>query len=338
MNRVITGLACAGAFFLLVCAAALLLVASAPPAIEAPRNVFDFTTLRRDPTDIDLPTLRRYPARDGEQLAYRYYDSIANRILIFVHGSTYHSAGYHALASFLSLNGAAKVVLPNLRGHFQSGRRRGDIDYIGQLEDDLVDLIQFIRDEHLEGPITLGGHSSGGGLAIRFAGGPRPDLVSNYLLLSPIIPGSPSVKEGTAGGWASLHRRRLYGLLFLDALGIHGFDGLPIITFNKPVKYWDGTETLSYSYRLNVSYHPRYGYADDIEALGDKALVLVGVDDEAVDADALRALFASRAPHSQVVSLAHINHFGIFTDRGVLQRIAEWLRGVPSDEGTKHPS
>jgi pimeloyl-ACP methyl ester carboxylesterase len=254
-----------------------------------------------------------------------------------VHGSTYHGAGYHALASFISLSGAAKVVLPNLRGHFQSGRRRGDIDYIGQLEDDLVDLIQFLRSENLEGPITLGGHSSGGGLAIRFAGGARPDTVSSYLLLSPIIPTSPAVKDGTAGGWTTLHRRRLYGLLTLNAIGIHGFDALPIIAFNKPVKYWDGTETLSYSYRLNVSYHPRFRYANDIQSLGNKALVLVGADEEAVDPEALRAPFLSSAPRSRVAILAHINHFGIFTDPGVLQQITDWLRGLPTEEVTKRP-
>ena len=60
------------------------------------------------------------------------------------------------------------------------------------------------------------------------------------------------MRQGTAGGWANLNFRRLYGLLALNAIGIHGFDGLPIIEFNKPAKFWDGTETLSYSHRLNV--------------------------------------------------------------------------------------
>jgi hypothetical protein len=28
-------------------------------------------------------------------------------------------------------------------------------------------------------------------------------------------------------------------------LGIHGYNGLPIVEFNKPEQYWDGTETLT---------------------------------------------------------------------------------------------
>jgi hypothetical protein len=152
------------------------------------------------------------------------------------------------------------------------------------------------------GPVTLGGHSSGGGLAIRFAGGSHGDLVSGYLLLSPIILTSPTVKNGTAGGWANLHQRRLYGVIALNILGIHGYDGLPIVEFNKPEQYCDGTETLTYSYRLNVWYHPRVRYDDDLRALDGNALVLVGADDEAIDAEALRLLCcgkrAARAGHS----------------------------------------
>ena len=176
-----------------------------------------------------------------------------------------------------------------------SGRRRGDVDYIGQLEDDLLDLIAYLRAEHRSGPMSLGGHSSGGGLAIRFAGGGHAEAgVSSYLLLAPFIPRAPSVRGGDAGGWANLNFKRLFGLLALNAIGIHGFNGLPLIAFNKPVQFWDGTETLSYSYRLNVSYHPRSYYQGDVRALGAQTRVLVGENDEAIDPDGLHAVFAAQ--------------------------------------------
>jgi pimeloyl-ACP methyl ester carboxylesterase len=328
-THVVWALLCAA--ILLVCGLPFWLIASPPPPIAQPKDVFDFTSLASPRTDIDLPSLRRFAARDGEQLAYRYYDSAADRILIFVHGSSYHGAGYHALASAVSLAGAAKVVLPNLRGHYQSGRRRGDVDYIGQLEDDLADLIAFLRSEHRDGPITLGGHSSGGGLAIRFAGGSHRADVKSFLLLAPIIPRSPSVRGGTAGGWANLHWRRLYGLLALNAVGIHGFDGMSVVEFNKPAKYWDGTETLSYSYRLNASYHPRFDYAADIAALGGNTLVLVGANDQAIDPDALRAELAKSDAAAQVAVLPDVNHFGIFSDKASLARIVDWLKALPAN-------
>jgi pimeloyl-ACP methyl ester carboxylesterase len=272
------------------------------------------------------PPLQRYPAHDGEALAWRFYDSPSDRILIFIHGSSYHGGGYHALAAAISGSGAAKVVLPNLRGHYQSGRRRGDVAYIGQLEDDLADLIGFLRTQGLTGPITLGGHSSGGGLAIRFAAGRHAALVSRILLLSPVIPTSPAMRGGDAGGWAVLNMRRLYGLFLLNMLGLHALDGLPVIAFNKPPELWDGTETLSYSFRLNASYHPHFRYAAEVAALQDRALVLVGADDEAIDPAALQALMTANAPRSQVTIVPGLNHFALFSDPAALQTIEAWLR------------
>jgi hypothetical protein len=134
-----------GLLFVAGLVTAFVLVAAPEPRIAEPKDVFGFATPRQSQTAIEPPKLQRYPARDGEQLAYRFYDSTAQRILIFIHGSSYHGGGYHALASAISLGGIAKVILPNLRGHYQSGRRRGDVDYIGQLEDDLDDLIKFLR-------------------------------------------------------------------------------------------------------------------------------------------------------------------------------------------------
>jgi non-heme chloroperoxidase len=330
MNYVMITFACLGALIVGAFSTALTLIASPPRSPGSPRDIFGFESLKRNGPVTDVPPLQRYAARDGEELAYRLYESSSDRILIFIHGSSYHGGGYHELAKTISATGVAKVILPNLRGHYLSGRHRGDLEYIGQYEDDISDLIQLAREQGLRGPVVLGGHSSGGGLAIRFAGGANGNLVSNYLLLSPIIPTSPVIKGGTAGGWSSLHMRRLFGLLFLNALGIHGFDALPVIEFNKPATFWDGTETLQYSYRLNSSYHPHYKYADDVSALGNRAFVLVGSDDEAIDAKGLKALFSAHAPTSTVAVLPSINHFGIFTDPAVIEKVAAWLSALPT--------
>jgi alpha-beta hydrolase superfamily lysophospholipase len=320
------GLAVVAALLGLLLATALALVASAPPPAPPARDVFGFAGLAgREPPE--LPPLRRYPAADGGELAYHLYDADSERLLVFVHGSSYHGGGYHALGRELSRSGAARVATPNLRGHHQSGRRRGDVDYIGQLEDDLRDLIAALRRDGHMGEIALGGHSSGGGLAIRFAGGQHAELVSRYLLLAPVIPTSPAMRGGDAGGWSRLHGRRLLGLLVLNAFGIHGFDGLPIIAFNKPSRYWDGTETLAYSYRLNLSYHPRHDYRADIRAMGERPLLLlVGDEDQAVDGQGLRALFARDDASATIEVLPGTDHFGVFREPAALARIADWLR------------
>lgn len=303
---------------------AVAMVATSPPPATEEKDPFGFASLQST-SDTDLPPLLRYPARDGEQLAYRFYDSSADQILIFVHGSSYHGRSYHTLASAVSTSGVAKVILPNLRGHYQSGRHRGDIEYVGQLEDDIADLIAELRRQDLHGPVILGGHSSGGGFAIRFAGGTHAHLVSRFLLSSPVIPTSSTLREGSAGGWAQLHTRRLIGLAALNALGIRGFNALPVIDFNKPVRFWDGTETLSYSYRLSTSYHPRSRHVSDVRKLAGRAVIFIGEHDEAVDAQRLQKLIARESPATLFKILPDTNHFGIFASAGVHKMLVEWL-------------
>jgi pimeloyl-ACP methyl ester carboxylesterase len=314
---------------------ALALVASPAPGASGARDVFGMAALGGAPAS-PPPELERFQARDGEDLAFRVYESAADQVLIFVHGSSYHGGGYHGLAEAVSQSGAAKVVLPNLRGHYLSGRRRGDVEYVGQLEDDLADLVGVLRKRGLTGPVVLGGHSSGGGLVVRFAGGAQAALAARFLMLAPIVLTSPAIRGGNAGGWARLHLKRLLGLVALNAAGVRGLDALPIVEFNKPAALWDGTETLAYSYRLNVSLHPRVNWRRDLAALGTESLVLVGEGDQAIDGLALQGMFAHYAPGATFRMLPGVDHFGVFIQPPAITEIVDWLKA--SDRQKDLPS
>lgn len=309
--------------------AAIVSIAQPFPSMPPERDVFGFAG-EREKSPVALPPLQQYRARDGEALAYRFYDSASERILIFVHGSSYHGGGYHELANYVSAAGSAKVVLPNMRGHYFSGHRRGDVEYIGQYEDDIVDLIRELRKQGHMGPIILGGHSSGGGFVLRFAGGkgPREEAIASYIAMAPIIPRTAAVRGGNAGGWNVIHLPRILGLVALNMIGVHGFDGLPIIAFNKPAGAWDGTETLAYSWRLNVSYHPRSDYASDIKSMPANALVLVGDEDEAVDGAALLDLLKASGYRGSAEVMARTTHFGVFHETEALKRLTDFIATV----------
>ncbi len=97
----------------------------------APKDVFDFTSLRRLRRTSRCrvcDATRRGTARNWPTAIY---ELTSDRILIFVHGSSYHGAGYHGLAAVLSFGGVAKVVLPNCVGTISLARHRGDVEYIG---------------------------------------------------------------------------------------------------------------------------------------------------------------------------------------------------------------
>lgn len=310
---------------------ALILISISPHRAAKPEDMFGFKQLAAGGKDSDIPAPAFYRARDGAELAYRFYDSKSDLILIFVHGSDYHGGAYNYLARSLSSRGLAKVYLPDLRGHYLSGARRGDIKYLGQLEDDIADLIALVRARGQTGPIILGGHSSGGGFAIRFAGGNHGGLAAGYLLLTPVLlPPAPTYRTSTkdTSSWATVGVPRIIGLTILNAVGITWFNGLPVVWFNKPKEYLDGTETLAYSYRLNQSMHPRYNYGRDTAAMGDNVLLIVGANDEQNYANEYAPLFARFDPKARIVVLPGVNHMGIIRDSAMLDAAGQWLASM----------
>ena len=111
--------------------------APAPPpltSIGAPFAAVDYS---------DLPPTQSYAARDGTPLAYRTYPGGAERIAVIVHGSSAHSASLHPLAKAAQTAGYTVFTL-DMRGHGASGPH-GDIAYIGQLDDDIADLMALLR-------------------------------------------------------------------------------------------------------------------------------------------------------------------------------------------------
>lgn len=118
---------------------------------------------------------------------------------ILLHGSGWHSRYFLPLAGFISSEGLSQVYTPDLRGHGHSPERRGDVDYIGQLEDDLLDFIAMIPKDNPKAMLILGGHSSVGGLAVRFAGSKYGHA---YLLLSPYLQYNAPTVRHNSGGWA----------------------------------------------------------------------------------------------------------------------------------------
>ena len=268
--------------------------------------------------------IQSFQARSGSTLFYRSYGEQSAIDLILMHGSGADSAYLSSLATWISSSGIARVWTPDVRGHGASPVRRGDIDYIGQLEDDLADLSSLIRSMNPHGVLVIGGHSSGGGLAIRLAGGSYGGIADGYLLLAPFLQYDAPTVRPDAGGWAMPKTSRIVGLNVLNALGILRFNDLIALEFNLPPVYRTGNETLFYSYRLMTGFNPR-NYVSDLRALENPALVLVGTDDESFYADEFSVVFDAFAPHAHVELVPGATHLGLTVDAGVASLIVEWL-------------
>ncbi len=277
-----------------------------------------------------LPELKSYRARDGTQLAYRYYPAESDKIIILLHGAGWHSRYFLPLAEFISSEGLAQVYTPDLRGHGLTPKRRGDVDYIGQFEEDLADLIAIIRKDNPDAILIMGGHSSGGGLAIRFAGSQYGQKVGAYMLMSPFLKYNAPTTRLNSGGFARPNTRRIIGLVMLNNVGIRWFNYLTVMKFNMPERARDGTETLSYSYRLTTAYAPQ-DYEKDLSAITQPLLVVAGTKDETMVYCQYDPVI-SQYTTAQVKLLQGVSHMGLVVCPEVRPLIKEWLADLGQDK------
>ena len=278
---------------------------------------------------VDPAPEHTYRARDGSMLAYRQYGEGAPIDLIFVHGSGGANGYLAELGTRIAAAGVANVVTPDLRGHGARPERRGDVDYVDQLEDDLADLIAHLRRDGAPRKVAVGGHSSGGGFAIRFAGGAHAGLVDGHLLLAPFLGPDAATTRANSGGWASPRLGRIVFLSILNGFGIHALNGMTVLEFDHPESARTGLETSAYSFRMMAGFNPRDG-EQDVAALCRPTLVLVGADDEAFYADRYAEVFGRLAPHARVELLPGVTHLAIPSSTAAIDAAIAWLGELPA--------
>jgi predicted alpha/beta hydrolase len=247
--------------------------------------------------------------RDGFDLQVRDYPSAAPDapLVVLIHGSGWHGLQFDGLARQLSET--AHVIVPDLRGHGPKPGRRGDVDYIGQLEDDLADLIAAYRTDGQQ--VVMGGHSSGGGLVV-------------------LKHDAPTTRTD-AGGWTHVMLRRIIGLSMLNTVRITALNHLEIIQLNMPKVVLEGalgdTATTAYSYRLNASFAPRARYLDDVAAL-PKFVLIAGADDEAFDAALYEPTMTPATDKGSYVTVADTGHLDIVDAPQTAQTIESFLNDL----------
>jgi non-heme chloroperoxidase len=266
----------------------------------------------------DVPEPRHFRASDGASLQYYAYPAEPDKVAVLIHGSAGPGASMHALAAALRANGVTTYVL-DIRGHGASGRR-GDIDYIGQIDDDLADFVHGLGPARSGETRTLVGFSAGAGFTIRFAGGPNGLLFDRYVFLAPILPGAPTWRPN-AGGWVNISVPRIATIVWLDRLGIRWFDGVSVIRYAVSPDRSD--MTASYSYRLMMNFGAGGGqYETYLKDIRRPAAVFVGDADEQVVADQFMPLLQRLGVNIPVTIIPNMKHRDMIAAPEALQTIA----------------
>jgi pimeloyl-ACP methyl ester carboxylesterase len=214
----------------------------------------------------------------------------------------------------------ASKRVPDMRGHGASGTR-GDIAYLGQLEDDLADFVAVVRRAAPTAPLTLLGHSAGGGFALRVAASPIHNLFERTVLLAPYLGYDAPTNRPNSGGWASADIPRILGLQALRKIGVNCCEALPTLAFAVPPNS-EKILAATYSDRLMRNFATR-GYRLDLAALTNPLTIISGADDELMLADKYAEAVRSVAPSVHVKLIDGINHMGVVSDPRAVSVIAD---------------
>lgn len=305
-------------------AVALLLTALIATPLERPAEMRSVSDSAKGIDWSTLPPLERFQARDGTWLGYRHYaptGTATGRGAIFIHGSSGSSGTVnHALTHAIASRGVETWAL-DIRGHGASGTR-GDIGYVGQLEDDLVDFVAHVRKSAPDLPLTLVGHSAGAGFSLRVAATPiMQDLFVRTVLVAPYLGYDAPTNKPKAGGWANADLPRFFALATLRKLGVDCCAQLPVLAFAVP----PNSERIlvpTYSDRLMRNFATR-GYRLDLPAVTHPITIFGGAEDEMMMSDKYAETVQAIKPSIDVKVIDGVNHMGMVTNPKAVSAIAE---------------
>ena len=284
---------------------------------------YDYSSLIESTKQKDDGSEQWVTLRDGKQLFFRLYDSNSELTLILLHGSGSDSRYLSQLAAFLSKNNTMRVITPDLRGHGRFQGKRGDIDYIGQLDHDIEDLIAHVKKFYRGTNIVLGGHSSGGGMALRYVGNESVSQPDGLLLIAPYLGHeSPTVKPNS-GEWVTVALKRWIGLEMINNLSIIALNKLPVLLFNRPDEWNDNLQVESYSYRMAVNFAPNH-YLKDIARISVPTLVLIGENDESFYSEKFSSVFDTTKTNIELHIVDDANHMNIVDIAKSRKHLLDW--------------
>lgn len=275
---------------------------------------------------------RVFTARDGEALFTRVYGQDNGTTVILLHGIASSSDYMNNAAGALIWETDLRVITPDMRGVGQSGGKRYTVDYIGQYEDDVTDIIRALRQDNPQERIILAGHSMGGGVMLRYALLEDAPAVDGYLLFAPNFGDGPTQggnsdmseeEKEIVRGYVHFSIKRIIGLVLLDTVGITALQDMPVVWLNAP------PEMPAYSFASVMSGQPNKPEDAPVAlvAIDAPLIVIVGENDDNFIATAYEPMVLEYSD-GETVLIPGAGHADLLNSGEAMNVALEWLSGL----------
>lgn len=293
---------------------------------------YDFNELIYQVKKRPAGNVQFYVARDGTKLFYREIKGSSDDHIFVIHGSGTDSRYLSSLSQSLQSNLQSTVIAVDLRGHgrnIKSTELARDCSYIGQLDNDLDDLIEHFKHRHSLSSIVLLGHSMGASFALRYAE-QKPNKITGLILLAPYTGFLNTYGKPFAGGWFTLNVVQYMTLFILNKLHINDFNYKKILTFNRPAHLQNGYQVNNYSYRLYKSLQPQK-FKKSLINIETPTLVLAGELDESLYTNRVLKFFKRKMRNVTVMSIPRTGHINLVFSDKACDVIKAWAKKLLND-------
>jgi pimeloyl-ACP methyl ester carboxylesterase len=279
-----------------------------------------------------LPEADSLTLSDGHKIGFRSYETLTagSHSLVLIHGSAGFGAQLHPMASAVAKRGLAKVYTVDLRGHGLSAGPPGHaVRHPEQLCEDIAEFIGFVKRRSPLDAITLGGHSAGGGLILRFSRSAAHKGVSSYLFFAPYLGlGSPTIRP-LFGGWVKVRANLLRALAIANVLGISQFNETTVVAFDLTGCLGNPSYTPSWSFNTLLAFGPgRWAPDTDRISADCPTLVVSGQNDECFFAETYGEAFRTIGTHAEIRTVANCGHWDVLVHPDALAIILDWLERI----------